>query len=61
MTRRSRPMTDRVLVRMPKDLLDRIITFADAHPLIEGNLARAMRALAEAGLREVGRGEKRAR
>jgi hypothetical protein len=54
-------MTDRVLVRMPKDLLDRIITFADAHPLIEGNLARAMRALAEAGLREVGRGEKRAR
>jgi hypothetical protein len=48
-------MRHQVLVRMPADLLARVEAFADEHPLIEGNIARAMRALVEAGLTEVGR------
>ena len=52
-------MKERVLVRMPPDLLARVKDFAETHPLIEGNVARAMRALVEAGLTKVGRKGKR--
>lgn len=44
---------------MPPDLLARVKALADTHPLIEGNVARAVRMLIEAGLTEVGRKNRR--
>jgi|HubBroStandDraft_5_1064220.scaffolds.fasta_scaffold133168_2 hypothetical protein len=51
----TKSFVKQIAFRVDAGLLDRIDAFAKQHPLIEGDRSRALRALVEAGLNEVGR------
>jgi hypothetical protein len=49
--------SDRIMIRVPREMTKRIRAFAKTEPLLEGNQSRAVRVLIERGLEAVTRGE----